>query len=441
MNHFSGLGTLTISIALFRQHRWALLLGLFIVAACGVETSESADGPIKREYDAHYVLRVNPVDSSVEVSLEIRQPRHLLRELRLSSDADRFSNFSADGELATDSGSLVWRLPADGGTLTWRVKVNHQRGQSGYDAWLGPEWGIFRAEDIIPRARTRVLKGSTSNTTFTFDLPDGWSAVSEYSGMHDPVRVERPNRRFDQPTGWMVLGDIGVRRETIAGIRVAVAGPQGHAVRRLDMLAFLNWILPELTELLPDPPARLTIVSAGEPMWRGGLSAPASLFIHSDRPMISENATSTLIHEVLHTALPIRTNEESDWIVEGIAEYYGLELLLRGNAISTRRHQIAVTDQADWAKKAKRLCGKTSTGATTALAVTTLHALNREILDKTSGNNNLDDLLRQLIAQGPTIDFQVLNDVVAEIIGEPSDVLHSDLLAGCTSMEPGKENG
>ncbi|MGI9237711.1 MAG: hypothetical protein ACR2QZ_09965 [Woeseiaceae bacterium] len=432
---------MVISIALFQEHRWAMLLGLFIVAACGVETSESADGPIKREYDAHYVLRVNPADASVEVSLEIRQPGHLLRELRFSSVSDRYSDFSADGELAKGRDSLVWQPPDDGGTLSWRVKVNHQRGESGYDAWLGPEWGIFRAEDIIPRAKTRVLKGSTSNTTFSLELPKGWSAVSEYSGMQDPVRVERPERRFDQPTGWMVLGDIGVRRETIAGIRVAVAGPQGHAVRRLDMLAFLNWVLPELTELLPDPPARLTIVSAGEPMWRGGLSAPASLFIHSDRPMISENATSTLMHEVLHTALPIRANEESDWIVEGLAEYYGLELLLRGNAISTRRYQIAIGDQADWAKKAKHLCGKTSTGATTALAVTTLHALNREILDKTSGDKNLDDLLRQLIAHGPVIDFQVLKDVAAKVIGEPSDVLHSEQLPGCTTMEPGEHNG
>ncbi|MGI9233832.1 MAG: hypothetical protein ACR2RD_09405 [Woeseiaceae bacterium] len=441
MNHFSGLGPFAISIAPFREHRWALLLGLFIIAACGVETSESADGPIKREYDAHYELRINPDDSSVDVSLEIRQARHLLRELRFPSVSDHYSDFSADGELAIENDSLVWQLPADGGTLSWRVEVNHQRGESGYDAWLGPEWGIFRAEDIIPRARTSVLKGSTSNTTFSFELPKGWSAVSEYSSKQEPVRVERPDRQFDQPTGWMVLGDIGVRRETIAAIRVAIAGPQGHAVRRLDMLAFLNWTLPELTELLADPPARLTIVSAGEPMWRGGLSAPASLFIHSDRPMISENATSTLMHEVLHLALPIRTNEESDWIVEGLAEYYGLELLLRGNAISSRRYQIAVAGLADWAKSAKQLCGQTSTGATTALAVTTLHALNREILDKTSGNKNLDDLLRQLIVRGPEIDFQVLKDVAAEIIGEPSDALHSGRLPGCNSIEPDKQNG
>jgi hypothetical protein len=385
------------------------------------------------------VLQVDPVDATVLVSLEIRQATHLLRELRLTSLSDRYGRFDADGELTVNGDALIWQVPEEGGTLTWRVRVNQQRGQNTYDAWLGSEWGIFRAEDVIPRARTRTLKGSTSNTTFALTLPAGWSAVTEYTGTKDPVSVQRPDRRFDQPTGWMVVGDIGVRRETIAGVRVAVAGPQGHSVRRLDMLAFMNWVLPELAELLPDPPDRLTIVSAGDPMWRGGLSAPASLFIHSDRPMISENGTSPLLHEVLHTALPIRAGEDSDWIVEGLAEYYGIELLRAGNAISARRHRIAIAEQADWARKAVSLCGKTSTGATTALAVTTLHALNQEILDKTAGNSNLDDLLRRLIVQGSAVNLQKLAHAAAEIIGEPPDVLHSDKLPGCPRIAPDKQ--
>ena len=441
MNCFSGLSARYLSFRHFFERHWVLLLGFFVVSACSVATSESADRPAKREYDAHYVLQVDPTDAAVLVTLQVRQPRHLLREVRLTSLSDRYGEFNADGELTNDGNSLTWRVPEKGGTMTWRVRVNQKRGQSTYDAWLGPEWGIFRAEDIIPRARTRALKGSTSNTTFTFSLPDGWSAVSEYSGTRDPVSVQRPDRRFDQPTGWMVVGDIGVRRETIAGIRVAVAGPQGHSVRRLDMLAFMNWVLPELTELLPNPPDRLTIISAGDPMWRGGLSAPASLFIHADRPMISENGTSPLLHEVLHTVLPIRADEDSDWIVEGLAEYYGIELLRAGNAISDRRHRIAIAEQVEWGKKAVSLCGEASTGASTALAVTTLHALNQEILDKTSGTSNLDDLLGRLIVQERPVSLQKLAHVAAEIIGKPSDVLHGDKLPGCPRIAPGEQSG
>jgi hypothetical protein len=441
MNCFSGLAASYPSLSRLREHRWALLLGAFIVSACGVATSESASGAQKKDYDAQYVVQVDPLDAAVLVSLQIQQSRHLLREIRFTSLSERVGDFSANGELTLEDNSLTWRVPEKGGTLAWKVAVNHQRGQSGYDAWLGPEWGIFRAEDIIPRARTRALKGSTSNTTLSISLPDGWSAVTEYSGTRDPIRVQRADRRFDQPTGWMVVGDIGVRRETIAGIRVAVAGPQGHSVRRLDMLAFMNWVLPELSELLPDPPDRLTIISAGDPMWRGGLSAPASLFIHSGRPMISENGTSPLLHEVMHTALPIQAGKDSDWIVEGMAEYYGIELLRAANAISARRHRIAVAEQANWGRKAASLCGETSTGASTALAVTVLHALNQEILDRTSGESNLDDLLRYLIMQGTTVSLRELRHAATEIIGEPSDVLHSDTLLGCPKMAPDEQSG
>lgn len=436
MNCISGSEVRSLPTSLPFDRLWSVFLTLIMVTACGVETSESADRPAEQEYDAHYLLTVDPANSSVDVSLEIRQSQHLLRELRFPGLSEQFEHFQGDGKIEIDKGTLRWLVPTNGGSLHWRARVNHQRKPDAYDAWLGRKWGIFRAEDIIPRARTRSRKGATSDTSFSISLPTGWSAVTEYSGKQEPIPVKRAERRFDQPTGWMVVGEIGVRREFIAGVRVAIAGPEGHAVRRLDMLALLNWTLPELVELLPDPPARLTIVSAGDPMWRGGLSAPASLYVHAERPLISENATSTLLHEVLHSWLSIQAREGYDWIVEGLAEYYGLELLRRGQAISERRHAGARTEQADWAKKANNLCGKHSTGATTALAVTVFWALNEELVDKTSGASNLDDLLRQVVAMRAPVDLAILSKIASGIIGEPSDALHIDNLPGCSRITP-----
>src|SRR5690606_21947056 len=131
------------------------------------------------------------------------------------------------------------------------------------------------------------------------------------------------------PTGWIVLGHLGVRYDTISGIRTKVAGPVNQGVRRMDMLALLRWTLPELLRILPDFPHRLTIVSAGDPMWRGALSAPQSLYLHAERPLISENGTSTLLHEVVHVGLGVGAGHGADWVVEGLAEYYSLEMLRR----------------------------------------------------------------------------------------------------------------
>ena len=437
MNCISCSGARSLPLALVGKRRCAMYVALIAVAACRVETSESADSPVERDYGAHYSVHVDPAESSAEVSLEIQQSRSLLRELRFPAISGALSDFSGDGELMIRDGALRWLPPATGGKLRWRVRVAHRRGENAYDAWLGPEWGMFRAEDIIPRARTRSLKGSVSKTTLSFELPPGWSAVTEYSNKSDPISVDRADRRFDQPAGWIVVGNIGVRRETIAGIRVAVAGPQGHAVRRLDMLALLNWTLPELVDVLRQPLTRLTVVSAGEPMWRGGLSAPASLYIHADRPLISENATSTLLHEVFHTAVSIRAKAGADWIVEGLAEYYSLELLKRGGAITVERHKTAIAEQANWARDAEALCTEASTGPTTAFAVTVFRALNEELSDKTAGAANLDDLLRLVVATQEPIDVAGLSDIAAQLIGEPSDVLHIDKLPGCPRITPG----
>jgi hypothetical protein len=233
------------------------------------------------------------------------------------------------------------------------------------------------------------------------------------------------------------MGRLGVRHETIAGIRVAVAAPVGHSVRRMDTLALLNWTLPELARLIPELPSRLTIVSAGDPMWRGGLSAPQSLYVHADRPLISENSTSTLLHEVLHSTLRLSSKAGYDWIVEGLAEYYSLELLRRSGSISQARFRIALENQMRWSKSAKKLCQRSSNGPATALAVVVLAALDTEIRSTTKGASSLDDLLRQLHRNRRPVDLTLLMNISKQLTNRTSDVLDIDNLPGCSNFMPG----
>jgi hypothetical protein len=170
-------------------------------------------------------------------------------------------------------------------------------------------------------------------------------------------------------------------------------------------------------------------------MWRGGLSAPSSFFLHADRPLISENATSPLLHEVMHTAFGIRPRAGFDWIAEGFAEYYGIELLRRGKAITRRRADIAFEQQADWSQQATTLCDKTSTGPTTALAVTILRKLDREISENTEGRQTLDALLPLLA--GRAADLATLAAAVETLTGSSPDALHIDKLPGCRTIAAG----
>ena len=200
------------------------------------------------------------------------------------------------------------------------------------------------------------------------------------------------------------------------------------------MLAMLNWNLPELARILPDLPPRFTIVSAGDPMWRGGLSAPQSVFLHADRPMISENGTSTLLHELGHIAMATSATRGYDWIVEGFAEYYSLQLMLRSGTLTPARFEDAMEFQQRWAEDARTLCGNVSSGSMTALAVTRLHALNEEIAEATEGEKNLDDVWRAILAPGDPLDLDSLVDASASILGQNPDALHIDNLPGCRTM-------
>jgi hypothetical protein len=407
--------------------------------ACGAPASETEAKTATSDYGVHYRITPDPIAGVAEVEMTVVQDRGNLRELTFSVDQSRYRDFSSDGKLIRDGGTLRWAPDRDGGRLTWHVEIANQRSSGAYDAWLNAAWGIFRAEDIIPRARTRTLKGANSETTMTFDLPNNWSAVSEYSTLNSRIEVNDPERRFDQPGGWIAMGNLGIRRESIAGTRIAVVAPEDQQVRRMDMLALLNWILPELRHVLPDRIPRLTIVSAGDPMWRGGLSAPASIYIHADRPLISENATSTLIHEVMHVAMGVTADDGFDWIVEGLAEYYSLELLQRGGAITARRYRRALETQTEWAGESPLLCGARSSGATTALAVVTLRNLDVELREKTAGKISLDDVVSKLASQASRVSLQALRQTVTELLHSEAATLSIDVLPGCQNYMPSSE--
>ncbi|MCH8307749.1 MAG: hypothetical protein IH930_06365 [Proteobacteria bacterium] len=355
----------------------------------------------------------------------------MLRELSMPLDAKRISDIDGDGQISIDDERIRWVPPADGGELHWFATINHLRSSNSYDAFIGDNWALFRAEDVIPPTATRTLKRSVSKTRLMFDLPAGWSAVTEYFRRSNVFNVSNPNRRFDRPTGWIILGKLGVRHENIAGVRVVVAAPVDHAFRRMDTLAMLNWTLPDLVRLLPGFPKRLTIVGAGAPMWRGALSAPRSFYVHADRPLVSENGTSTIMHEAIHIGLGASAVTGADWIVEGLAEYYSLEILRRSGTISEKRYRTAFSKLESWGKGAKSLCADPSTGEVTARAVTILAGLNDEIRKKTDRKYNLDDVIRRVAGSQDKISIQNFRKIVADLAGSESEVLSDKDLNNC----------
>ena len=405
----------------------ATVLLLLFLGSPGL-ADETTPREIKYRYELRYELILDPDRELVPIRIVLGEGARHVRWLRFRLDPERHLEPRADGELVLEPPYVTWTPPDEGGALSLQHRLDHERGKSGFDARITDDWALFRGDDLIPPATLRQRKGAEADATLHVKLPRGWSMVAPYREIRDGVfRVEASGRSFDRPVGWMLAGRIGVRRERIDDISVAVAAPNNQDVRRMDILAFLNWNLPALHELAPGMPKRLLIVSARDDMWRGGLSGPRSLYIHSERPLISENGTSTLMHELVHVALTIDTTPKADWIVEGLAEYYSLELMRRAGTISDRRFQRALKTLAEWGREAPGLAGDNATGAVTALAVGVMHCLDQEIQERTEGKTNLDDIVDRLANSHP-VSVAALREAAGNALGRPSRCLESTRL-------------
>jgi hypothetical protein len=377
-------------------------------------------------YGLDYQAKFLPENGIVEMTLTVNQSRHLLRRVRFKFDPARYSDFSGDGEILVDGNEVSWRPPVHGGVLTYSMVLNHRRKSGGFDSLMEGDWAIFRGDDLLPTARITARKGSSSRARLQLSGPENWSFISAYpDDKQDPgwSVVNWPDRKFDRPVGWMAAGWLGVRRGTIAGVKVAVAGPIKQGVRHMDILAFLRWNLPVLVEIFPGFPKRLLVVSAGDPMWRGGLSGPRSLYLHADRPLISSNGTSTLLHELVHVAQGYRAAKNEDWIVEAIAEYYTLEIMQRSGTLSNSHTEQGFEKLEQWAGQVDSLEAKSSAGPRTAKGVTVMRDLDTELRLRTKDKRSLDDVARQLARDGQPVSIVRLREVSAELAGAPLDAI------------------
>lgn len=387
-----------------------------------VACAERDSAPDIKQYSAHFSAELLPAENIARARLQITQTSSELRELNLFAPPARFENFSADGEISRSGDRLRWQVPAGGGSLTYSARIDHQRAGS-FDARLTRHWAIFRLGDLFPPARARTVKGAVSVSTVSLQAPEGWSIETRYGPAPQQMSISNDRRRFDRPTGWAVAGKLGTRRDTIASRRVTISAPVNSGFRRQDTLAFVRWTLPELVHVFPGFPPRLLITGATDEMWRGGLSGPGSIYLHPSRPLISENATSTLLHELVHISMPSPPAAGDDWIVEGLAEYYSLQILRRSGGISEQRLTGAFDSLQKWVAREGGRLADPSTGADTARAVLLFRDLDAQLAD---ADGSLDTVARSL-AEDERPNRARLQELIEAALGEPSAILETAL--------------
>ncbi|WP_375738915.1 hypothetical protein [Pseudomonas boanensis] len=383
-----------------------------------------------KRVDLDYQVRFLPESDQAEVSLTLEQGeavRHLRFDL---GDKGYYSDFKATGSWQQeDLGHGTWTPAAGKASLSYRVRISHPREDGRFDARMTPDWALLRGDDLVPSARLDLVEGNELVSRMTVELPKDWKAVE--TGWprigKNRFRIDNPERLFDRPTGWILAGKLGSRRATLGNTDVTVSAPVGEGMRRMDILTLLTFVWPHAQEIFPREPGKLLIVGANDPMWRGGLSAPNSFFMHSARPLVSENGTSSLLHELVHVFSRIRDTDRSDWISEGIAEYYAIELMRRAGGLSDDRYALIRKQLGQWSRKVESLRDEHASGPLTARAVLLLQDLDKEIRLKTDGKHSVDDVTRGLMRldKASTKDFIQISE---NLIGGSSEVLGTKLL-------------
>ena len=389
----------------------------------------STDNP---SYQLHYSVDLLPQQNGANVQISIDNGE-LLQKIRFDNSSGIYSAIRANGKLIIKGKEVFWELPPKDGKLNYFVKLNNERSPGKFDSRITKDWALFRGDDLIPPMQTVEVPNAYAIAELQFNLPESWKSVETGwpRKKNNVFKIDNPERLFDRPTGWIIAGKIGTRRATINKTGISISAPTGEGMRRMDALTYFNFVWPELDKAFRKSPQKLLVVGAGDPMWRGGLSAANSLFLHSDRPLVSENGTSPLLHELTHMVTRIRgvvtETANDDWIAEGIAEFYSFELLYRAKGMTKSRRTNIIDGLAKWGENVAHLRKSKSTGAITARAVVLLDELDQEIRKRSKNKYNIDYVTRELMKQRKVS----LDDLVAaseKLIGGKLEVLNSPLL-------------
>lgn len=406
-----------------------LVIG-FIFVCCGSVLAE--DKPGTPTYKLNYVVKFVPEKEGANVEIHIDNGT-LLQKIRFGNEAGIYSGIRANGKLTIKDGQVFWELPRQNAKLSYFVKLTNERSPGKFDARVTKDWALFRGDDLIPPVETVEVNKAQAVAELEFILPKSWRSIETgWTRKQDNIFIiDNPERLFDRPTGWMVAGKIGTRRATIKKTSIAISSPVGEGMRRMDALTFFNFVWPELHKAFEKTPQKLLVVGADDPMWRGGLSASNSLFLHSDRPLVSENGTSPLLHELTHMVTrisgKITETTNDDWIAEGLAEFYSFELLYRADGMTKARRGKIIKGLEKWGHEVKHLRKSKSTGPVTARAVVLLNELDNEIRQRSNKKYSLDDVAKALM-KTRKVSLDDLLQITEKLTGSKSDVLDSPLL-------------
>lgn len=346
-----------------------------------------------------------------------------IRGIRLRFPVERFDQFTASGKLEQKGGEVLWEPGQPYAHLSYRVRVDNSRGrQQRYDSYAASDWIITRAKGLFPRISVVYddrKPAPKSRARLVFKLPSGWRVVTAMEAAAPDVFLPlQPGNSLDRPTGWMALGEIDVSRQEIGNTMVEVARVPGSKLKSAELFRLYEDTLPMLQKLLQRPMEHLLVVSGPDPMWHGGISGTDSFYIHGDRALRTPDKTSPYLHELFHVMQPYKPGPDADWIEEGLAEYYSLELQRRAGLLDAAAYDRGLGYLQRYGLWNVDMTKQQDNAATNNSAPFIMHAIDQRIQRATAGKQRLDDALALLLRGDTTVSTARFERAVEQVAGK-----------------------
>jgi hypothetical protein len=418
-----------------------MVMAAAYLKALAVVAPMAANAAPRTTFSIDYVVTVaadNPKIARVRWELSGADE---VQRFRLQFAAGRYSGLSATGKLteSADQTEIEWVPGKPYAHLSYVVRVDNLRGKQGrHDSYAASNWIIARARDLFPRIHLeyepRGGRSVKSRARLIFRVPRGWKSVTPHQEVAEHTfALFEANKVLDRPRGWLALGMLQVTRQSVGDTMVILAQAPGSRLDAGDLIQLYEATVPSLQKLLGRVVERTLIVSAGDPMWRGGISGFSSFFIHGDRPLRTPDKTSPHLHEMFHVLQPYRAGTDADWIEEGLAEYYSLELQRRAGLIERPAFQRALEYFERYGLWRVDMTKQHDNAATNNSSPLIMHALDQRIQRATAGGKRLDDVVEALAKSPNVVDTARFKQAVEEVAGRKMGVFFTRHV---TSGEP-----
>lgn len=189
-------------------------------------------------------------------------------------------------------------------------------------AHVGADFALFKAESAALAYSYRFYEGVVVRNVTTVRLvpPAGWQEAAPWRSIGKGEYALAGSEAA--PRGFVVMGpfrkvtDIPVDGRVFRHVQLGA-----EPTFTPDLRAYFEGATPYYRAVYGRSPAYVLIVSAPDPMFRGGLGATDSLYVHETADL------RTLAHEYAHVHQRFGTEERvglsSMWLAEGDADWHG----------------------------------------------------------------------------------------------------------------------